>query len=492
MSKIRIVQTGTISYLSSILGIVTGLIFITIITRNLTINEFGIWQILGSLYAYAAIPNIIPNYWAIRRISRGQKLATTAIITNIFLIIIGCFVYLSGAYILDLENTLTLYFILIGAVLIPLQFMFSSLKAITMATKPHLVAYSSIILEITKVIAGYYFISIRNLGFEGLIIAVAVAMTVQIGFLLLRNKENFYLNIDINEIKTWFRTGWLPIYTDLTSKIILLDVIVIAVIVQSTEIIALYKSAYIFAGIIFLTIQFANVLRIKLLAEGGNQDIQLAIRLMMIFTVPIAFGAIILSEPLLFILDPMYISASAILQVLAFGVLLYTFSETFNVILVASDKTDQNGIRNKLLQKSELVHIPTLDLVGRSAYILALAAGTLLFMYYNFHELIGLLWAFLFLVLNLILSIYKWNRIIFKLKVAFPVRNLVNTTISSILMVILVSQLKTYIVYNQNILSYIWPIIGIIIIGAVIYFLILFIIDKEFRNLTFKAIDTVR
>jgi len=48
MSGIRVTYSGLIAFVVGILGIITGLVFTMIITRSLTLTEFGSWSVIGS------------------------------------------------------------------------------------------------------------------------------------------------------------------------------------------------------------------------------------------------------------------------------------------------------------------------------------------------------------------------------------------------------------------------------------------------------------
>ncbi|SVD37267.1 uncharacterized protein METZ01_LOCUS390121, partial [marine metagenome] len=55
MSKIRVTYSGLISFATNLVTVVTGLIFVIIVTRTLTIEEFGTWGLISGLFAYAVI-----------------------------------------------------------------------------------------------------------------------------------------------------------------------------------------------------------------------------------------------------------------------------------------------------------------------------------------------------------------------------------------------------------------------------------------------------
>ena len=55
MSKIRVTYSGLISFATNLVTVVTGLIFVIIVTRTLTIEEFGTWGLISGLFAYAVV-----------------------------------------------------------------------------------------------------------------------------------------------------------------------------------------------------------------------------------------------------------------------------------------------------------------------------------------------------------------------------------------------------------------------------------------------------
>ena len=55
MSEIRVTYSGLIGLLIGLSTVVSGFIFILIITRSLTPNELGTWGIIGGLLTYVII-----------------------------------------------------------------------------------------------------------------------------------------------------------------------------------------------------------------------------------------------------------------------------------------------------------------------------------------------------------------------------------------------------------------------------------------------------
>ena len=68
--RLRIAYAGSIQIISQFSSLFTGLLFVIIVTRNLTVAEFGLWQVLGSVLGLALLPVAPINYWNVRQVAR--------------------------------------------------------------------------------------------------------------------------------------------------------------------------------------------------------------------------------------------------------------------------------------------------------------------------------------------------------------------------------------------------------------------------------------
>jgi len=72
LSDIRVTYSGLFAFFVGLLGIVTGLAFILIVTRSLSPGEFGTWSLIGSIIGYVMVSESIVNFWTTREIARGE------------------------------------------------------------------------------------------------------------------------------------------------------------------------------------------------------------------------------------------------------------------------------------------------------------------------------------------------------------------------------------------------------------------------------------
>ncbi|MDI6691586.1 MAG: hypothetical protein QME50_06985, partial [Candidatus Bathyarchaeota archaeon] len=93
----------------------------------------------------------------------------------------------------------------------------------------------------------------------------------------------------------------------------------------------------------------------KLLAEEKSEDVTTAMRIVLMFALPMTAGAIVLSDSYLTILTPEFRTATPVLVVLAVDALVATISGIYSAVLMGFEKVDEKAqISFKELLKSRL------------------------------------------------------------------------------------------------------------------------------------------
>ena len=136
--------SGLISLCVTILGVVTGTIFVVMVTRRLSPEDFGLWTFIGSMISYISIAEAVIAYWATRQIARGEKVGKSAVLTSMLFSVGGLVVYV--IVMLLLSNTLKINSsaMMLASALIPLAFLTSILNSICLGFKPQAVSYGTI------------------------------------------------------------------------------------------------------------------------------------------------------------------------------------------------------------------------------------------------------------------------------------------------------------------------------------------------------------
>ena len=189
MSGIRVTYSGLISFVISLTTIITGLFFTLILTRELSVNEYGLWALIGTLttYVYTIYPTI--SYWTTREIARGEESAKTAFNSIGLLSSVAVVVYLLISYYFSLNSEIDYFILVFAALLIPSEFFNQILKAINRGYKPQMEEYGVLIFEIIKVPIAFLTIYVMELGVVGIIIAVFGANLASIIFLTIKTRK---------------------------------------------------------------------------------------------------------------------------------------------------------------------------------------------------------------------------------------------------------------------------------------------------------------
>ncbi len=141
MSGIRVTYAGLISLSIRLSSIITGLVFTLIVTRQLSIEEFGTWGLINGLLVYAVVVHPIITYWATREGARGEDSGRMVLLSSSGFSIIGLTIYLILAFFVSLESNASFDILIFAAILIPVIFIKDSLTAINLGHRPQSVSY---------------------------------------------------------------------------------------------------------------------------------------------------------------------------------------------------------------------------------------------------------------------------------------------------------------------------------------------------------------
>ena len=394
-NQIRIAHAGGILLLTQIMGLFTGLLFIVLVIRNLSLGDFGIWQLTGSIVGISAFPSAVIATWSIRDTARGEPVGRTAII--------------AGALTIPLSS-LILWFIVIGVgtrieeILTVLLFalfylstltIFESVKGAVQGSNPSLGGYSTIPFELVKVGMAYYLVVVAKWGVHGAIAALGIAYFAQNAFLIYSIRKSFEAKFNLQKVRKWFNASWVPTLQMVVSRIWLADTVVVGFLLANPEPIGLLQGARVFAAIIAYSEIFPKILYPKLIRDRKSADITVASRLQVLFAMPIAVGGFVLAEDLLHVLGPQYLSAVPVLRLLAIFVVIEGFEHLMGFVLQGTDTRDFSlaGASFSNLRSSWLVKLPILELLKSILYFTMLAILLLAFAHGANTQAVVLLWA---------------------------------------------------------------------------------------------------
>lgn len=120
-----------------IVSIFTGLVFLVLMTRTLSAQQFGLYEVITDLVAFAAYPAGLVAFWATRDIARGKMFGKTAIALNIALSALGIVIYVALSYFsasrIPSANLVTLLF---AVLLVPVSYFNQAANSVVAGHRP--------------------------------------------------------------------------------------------------------------------------------------------------------------------------------------------------------------------------------------------------------------------------------------------------------------------------------------------------------------------
>jgi len=486
--RIRLRYTGLIVFASKIFSVFTGLAFLFFLTRNVTLTDFGIWALVMVVVSYIIFPHSVVNYWVTRYVARGIKVAKTGLAMNLVISLLGFAVsLLVSPYIAKMVNADPAYF-MVGSLIIPAWYLVLSLEAIAGGCIPHIVGYGFVAFEITKVILGLITIVYMKTGLYGAFFSIVIAFLVQAAFLLTNLRGHVTDGtINLNSAKKWFEMGWIPFYASLAPFLLSLDVLIVTLFAFSSLPISLWRAALTFTTIVSYSTELASALYPKLLSGGSEQDVETSFKLVLMFVIPSATGALILAEPLLRIFKWEFVEAAIILRVNVLTVVLTCVLGILNSVIIGTEKVDiEEDASFKKLLKSRLFLLPTLSYVRVFMYLPAICVVSAIIVNSSIEPVyLNLPLACTLIGLFSLIPIFVYEYMLAKksLPFHFPVKSLAKYTLASVALagITILFHPKTAV---QTITS--------VFLGAFAYFSVLFIIDKDTRQLINSIMSTFK
>lgn len=494
MDNIRLRYSGIVNFLSFLSKLFTGLLFTILITRNLTVTEFGQWQILGSLMVYGVFPASLLGYWYFRYTARGVAVAKSGLLLTSLFTLGGLFIYFIVAKIFVSEFDSLFLIIIAGVFQIITSSLISNLSEIARAKKPEIIGYSHLIFEFVKVCIALLVVYLFDLTVVYAVMVIVGAQAIQLASLIFFTRSELSKDVDFKNLKQIIKTLWLPIYANLPNLLYFSDILIVGLFTSSFALIATFKIVFIFTNILEHSRQLVLPLSTKLLINVKVSDILVTIKLALTFSIPLAVGIFILAKPLLFLLNPEYASSEIILQILIAYSFTIIISQIFESILGGIERTDyKENFTYKELLHSNLFKLPSLNLLRTIFYLVGVIILTIIYTTNGLEESeFGILWAIVLVVTNIPVLIYKIFITRRKIKFSIPWKNIMNYCFSALVMAVGLIYLKQFLTYPIKITEFAPELVGISIVGMLIYFGILVTIDRDNRDLFKDAFQLVK
>ena len=495
--NIRVGYSGFISFGSRLLSLFTGLIFITLITRNLSQYDFGLWQLILSIISYSVLPNVIVDYWAVRDLARGERYASTAVLFSLILSMGGMAMYLiiSSLSAPHVDKGGQFLYFALAIAQVPLSYLSITLQTISQAARPQSVGIAFIAFELVKVIVAIFAFFKLGITINVAIAAVLFALVAQCLVLyFMQPRELYSKSFDRRAVARWLRLSWLPAFVTFAGYIGTVDTLVVTVITGSTLVLAYYRAVNVIAALVSHAGAFTFALYPKLIGGGMVSESRYVTILTMMFGIPMGTGIFVLSAPLLAVLGHDYSKAYVVLWLAVPIVMIGSVHQIFESVLTAREKVDAAKSSFKDYAKSRLFTVPQITLFGS---IISLIALGIVFYWLKSIQAdpvtMAAAWSIIVICVSSPGLLIKWkmmqnSNITFQ----FPWRNIATYSIASAVMAATLVFAGASTISYTSTLHLVLKLLAYTAFGAAIYFPLVFAFDKDFRVLAYKSIDTAR
>ncbi len=466
-------------FAAKLFSVVSGLAFQFMLARNTTTYEYGLWFNIGSdiLGYFTLLAGVLP-FWSMRFVARGKTgAAKTGIVANLVISAVATAFYLSIVpFITSLlnipERYLLLYF-LISVQIIEI-YSINALQACLQAKIPHTIGYGLIIVEVCKVVLGYILIIHLNQSLLGAIMSIIVAFALQTLYFVKLLSEEFKEKVEWKYVREWLKGSVANIYNVIGNQIAaFIFILLFAYGGEGAR--GYYGAAAQIATVITYSSFLAFALYPKLLMERKAEDVETALKMVLLFAIPMTAGALALPDSFLTLLKADYVDAVPVLIVLAIDSFVITLSSLLSFVLYGLEKVDEKAtisfrelVRSKLFFSFSLPYFHSMITLPTTFFVLVVYTQNQPLSSALCVSIINSAARFIMFII-LCAIVRKMTR------VKLPWKNIAKYLFASILMAVILF----FLPHPTRIVTT----LAMTAAGGTIYFMLLMAIDKETRSL---------
>jgi hypothetical protein len=474
-------------------SIFTGFAFSLIVTRSLTIEEYGTWSLIHVIIAYLLVSQSVVTFWTLRGISRGFEMGKTSFISSLIFSVGLIPIYISFVILFSENSNVIQPSMILALILVPLFILSRNLSAINSGFQPHVTSYTLIVLEFTRIFTVIIFVYFLNLGLDGAIFALFIAQIIRVLFQTYFARSKLRSKFQLGFIKNWIKMSWLTVYSVGPDLLRNFDLAIYTIITSSVIGIAFYSVSFTIGKIVSHSEKISEGLYPKLLSGGEHSYITNTFSLLFLFGLPLVGISIIFAKPGLYALNPIYQDATLIVILLSLKTFFLSQSNTIQKALFGIEKVDViEKTSPKVFLKSNLFKLPSYRYMKLGIYLVTITIVFLLTKD-NVSEIeLVTSWALIALIIEIPFLIFMWVLLSRKTSIRFPYVDGIKYLGATIVFMLVFWQTSEFIiVYHESIFNFLPTLFTQLIICISIYFGIVYAIDKKTRKLFSLIINQI-
>jgi hypothetical protein len=483
---IRMEYSGYVIFAAKMVSIVSGLVFSYIVARELIVpapgtdkTYYDLWfNVTIDLPAYFTLMAGVLPFWAMRFATRGKEGSIkTGILANLAISAVAALVYLLLIPIITTSLGITQAYLstyYVAAILIVETYSINILEASLQAKMPQAIGYGLIVQQIGKVILGYILIINFHLLLLGAVAAILLGYAPQAFYYFKLLAAELKQKIKREYITEWLKGSLASIYNVVGNQIA--SYVFIMLFTYGGE----NGRGELGAGAIIATVithssYLAYALYPKLLVERKSEHVTTALKMVLMFAIPLTVGAMALSDSYIRILTDKYMDAGPILVVLAMDSFVSVISTFYSMVLFGVESVDEGSqlslrelAKSRLFLVFSLPYFHSLITIPTAFYLLSNYARNQAFQAALDVSVINAVARF-----TMFLILYVIVRKMIKMRIPWKIigKYVFSAAVMGTILYVFPHPTRTYLILAETAL------------GGLIYLLVLIAIDKEARAL---------
>jgi len=379
--ELRLRYSGFIIFSAQLIGIVTGLIFTLLLTRSMSVAQYGIWTNIFDYTLYFTLFSGLLPFWATRFVARGKEgTVKTSSLAQLVIALVSMAIYFPVIFLIytlaiapKIGTGAYLPIFLIAGLYILTFYMITVFESVLQSIKPQAIGYGFLIEEVVKVSVGLVLILGFKQLFLGAVLALILSCFVQIGYYVSLLTDEFKQKTNWSYLREWLKGSTVLAYSAIGGQL-LSFVFILLFFCGGPTTRAYYQAALSFGVIIGYAGSLSTALYPKLLAKScTNEEVGKSFRTVMLLGIPLTTITMVMSVSFLTVLKMAYGIAWPVLIALSIYTLIGLVSSFYYNCLMGVEAFDAEGkISIRQLVRSKIFKVFTLPYI-QAAVALPLA-----------------------------------------------------------------------------------------------------------------------
>ncbi len=345
-NQIRLQYSGFIIFTSQVIGIITGLVYTLLLTRNMTTSQFGIWTNIFDYTGYFLLFSGLLPFWATRFMARGKEgTVKTGVLAQLLIALISVVIYLPAIVLISRAIGTEVYLLvyLITGFYILNTYLISIFESVLTSMKPQAIGYGFLIEEVVKVsVALVLILGLRQL-FLGAILSLVISALVQILYYVRLLADEFKQKTNWSYLKEWLKGSTAIAYNAIGGQLLSFVFILLFIYGGATDR-AYYQAALSFTTIVGYSSSLAFAMYPKLLAKTcPEEQVGTSLRTVLMLAIPLSTITIVMSTSFLTVLNVSYSIAWPVLIALTISTLAGVITSFYSSLVMGREGFDAEG-----------------------------------------------------------------------------------------------------------------------------------------------------